>query len=202
MHVLLMTSWLCLPLAPLNPIAEDTLAPLNLHFTAGVNGPNGIVSVGPIMSGNLELLIIHPFMIRATTDIAYGRTRSHLFPQGHLWSMTVGGDAIYYRGTDRLTGYVGAGGFLSTHLFYPFRETADSLSVSEGVTDVDLLQAWGYRLILGLRYHRSYSLELAVSELTPDFRKTVSRGSNSESRSYQTTHTGSFRITLGYLFRI
>ncbi len=202
MHALLLTTWLCLPLAPLNPITEDTLAPINLHFTAGVSGPNGIISVGPMMSGNVEVLVIHPFMIRGTVDLAYGHTRSNLFPKGRLWSMTVGGDAIYYRGTNHLTGYVGAGGFLATHSFSPFRETADSLNFYDGITQVDLQQAWGYRLILGLRYHRSYSLELAVSEVSPEFKKTSRTENGGETRSYEATHTGTFRITLGYLFRI
>jgi hypothetical protein len=186
MHSLLMTAWLCLPLAPLNPIEEDTLASVNLHVAAGVAGPNGIVSVGPIASTSLEVLVVHPFMVRATADLAYGRIKSNLFPRGDLWTTTFGGDAIYYRGTDHLTGYVGAGMFYAT----------------EGVTDVDLQQEWGYRIIIGIRYHRCYSLEITMTELTPGFRKTARDESGGGYRTYQETRTGSFRVSLGYLFEI
>jgi hypothetical protein len=202
MHSLLMTAWLCLPLAPLNPIEEDTLASVNLHVAAGVAGPNGIVSVGPIASTSLEVLVVHPFMVRATADLAYGRIKSNLFPRGDLWTTTFGGDAIYYRGTDHLTGYVGAGMFYATHFFSPSDATADSLNTTEGVTDVDLQQEWGYRIIIGIRYHRCYSLEITMTELTPDFRKTARDESGGGYRTYQETRTGSFRVSLGYLFEI
>jgi len=197
-----MVSWLCLPLAPLNPIEEDTLAPMNLHFTAGLANPNGIVSAGPVFSANYEMLVIHPFMVRSSVDFRYGRMTSNLFPKGHLWSMMVGVDAIYYRGTHFLTGYIGLGLVYALNHFSPFHDTADSLLQSEGITAVDMQANTGYRLVLGLRYHKSYSLEVSVVELRPDFRKTGSDGSGMEVRSYQTTRTGSFRVTLGYLFEI
>ncbi|MEW5795519.1 MAG: hypothetical protein AB1772_04080 [Candidatus Zixiibacteriota bacterium] len=197
-----MTYWLCLPLAPLNPIEEDTLAPLNLHFTVGVANPNGIVSLGPVMSASCEMLVVHPFMVRGTVELKYGRITSSVFPTGHLWSVLMGGDAIYYRGTDHLTGYIGAGAVFAAHSFRSFAETADSLFLSEGVTDVDIKQQWGYRIILGLRYHRSYSLEIGVVELRPRFMKVGSDGAGGEHRSYQATRTGSFQITIGYLFEV
>jgi hypothetical protein len=202
MYALLMTTWLCLPLAPLNPIEQDTLATLNLHLTVGVDGPNGLVSIGPVVSTNWELLIVHPFMIRGTIECGYGKVRSNLFPKGNLWSLSAGTDAIYYRGTNHLTGYIGAGAFYVTNFFTPFDATADSLLVNEGTTDVEIQPDWGYRIILGMRYHRSYSLEIAVTELTSEFKKTGLNPSGTESRSYQSTNSGSFRVTLGYLFEI
>ena len=202
MNALLLATWLSLPLAPLNPIEEDTLSEMSLHFTAGLANPNGIVTAGPVLSVNYEMLVIHPFMVRGTVDFKYGRMKSNLFPQGHLWTTMVGGDAIYYRGTNYLTGYVGFGFVYSFNNFISFDATADSLLVNEGVTDVDIEQKWGYRLVLGLRYHKCYSLEVGVVELEPDFKKIGFDTNASETRSYQTTRTGSFRITLGYLFEI
>jgi hypothetical protein len=202
MNALLLATWLSLPLAPLNPVKEDTLSAMSLHLTAGLACPNGIVSAGPILSANYEMLVIHPFMVRGTVDFKYGRVRSILFPQGHLWSMMLGSDAIYYRGTDYLTGYIGFGFVYSLHNFVPFEATSDSLYLNEGLTDVDVQQKWGYRLVLGLRYHKSYSLEVGVVELQPDFKKSGRDSNGVESRSYQTTRTGSFRITVGYLFDI
>ena len=202
LNTLLMTSWLCLPIAPLNPVEEDTLASISLHFTAGLSNPNGIVTAGPMVSAKYEMLAIHPFMVRGTMDLMYGRVTSNLFPKGHLWSMMFGADAIYYRGTNHLTGYIGLGIVYAVHHFDPFDGTADSLLAYERITRVDLKQRFGYRLTLGLRYHKSYSLEIGVVELKPDFKKTGMDGHGRETRSYETTRTGSFRITLGYVFEI
>ncbi len=202
MNALLMASWLCLPIAPLNPIEEDTLASINLHFTAGVANPNGIVSAGPVVTAKWEMLAVHPFMVRGTTDFKYGRVTSHLFPQGHLYSMMLGADAVYYRGTNHLTGYIGFGIVYAFHHFASFDTTTDSLYRLEEVTTVDVEQAFGYRLTLGLRYHRCYSLEIAVVELKPDFKKTGRDPVNREFRTYQATRTGSFRVSVGYLFEI
>lgn len=197
-----MTYWLCLPLAPLNPIQEDTLPPLSLHFAAGVSNPNGIVTAGPLVAGNFEMLIIHPFMVRGTAELKYNQVTSHLFPRGNLWTALFGVDAVYYRGTDFLTGYIGSGAVYALHDFRPFKATADSLFLAEGVTDVGMRPQWGYRLLLGLRYHKSYSMEISVVELTPHFIKIARDNLGGEARSYQATRTSSFQIAFGYLFRI
>ena len=197
-----MASWLCLPIAPLNPVEEDTLAAMNLHIAAGVSNPNGIVSVGPNLSTRWEMLAIHPLMVRGTADLTYGRMNSNLFPKGHLYAATFGTDLVYYRGTDRLTGYIGLGVVYGLHHFRMFDETADSLFVNELVTEVDLQQQFGYRLTLGLRYHKSYSIEVAIVEMEPDFKKTGTDGNGGATRSYQTTRTGNFKVSLGYLFEI
>lgn len=202
MNALLMTSWLCLPIAPLNPIEEDTLASTNLHFSTGVVSPNDIVSVGPVVSAKYEMLMVHPFMMRATVDFEYGRITSYRFPQGNLYSMMFGTDAIYYRGTNRLTGYIGFGLVYALHHFVSFQKSADSLLTNEGVTSVDLEHKLGYRLTLGLRYHKSYSLEISVVEIRPSFKKTGVDARGGETRSYLPIRTSGFRITIGYLFEI
>ena len=201
-NTLLMTSWLCLPLAPINPIEEDTLSSTAIHFAVGVTNPNGIVTAGPLVSAKYEMLAIHPLMVRGTVDFKYGRVTSHLYPNGHLYSTLFGVDAIYYRGTNHLTGYIGLGPVLSLQHFKWFDETADSLFAFERTTAIDMQQRFGYRLTLGLRYHTCYSLEIAVVELQPDFKKTGIAIDGSETRKYQSTRTGSFRITFGYLFEI
>ena len=191
-----------MPLAPLNPVEEDTLASIAIHFAVGVTNPNGIVTAGPLVSAKYEMLMLHPFMLRGTVDFKYGRVTSHLFPNGHLYSALFGLDAIYYRGTKHLTGYIGLGPVLSLQNFRWFDETADSLFATERTTAIDMQQRFGYRITLGLRYHTSYSLEIAVVELQPDFKKTGIAFDGTETRMYQTTRTGGFRITLGYLFEI
>ena len=199
MNALVLTALLYMPLAPINPVEEDTLSSMAFHFTAGMAGPNGVVSVGPEVSAKLEMLVLHPFMVRGTIDGKYVQTRSGLFPEGNLYTLTLGADAIYYRGTNRLTGYLGFGFVYTIHEFGLFDYAADSLGRVEGVTSVDVEKEFGYRIILGLRFHKNYSLELSVSELRPDFRKTSYLGDGTEMRTYQTTRTGAWRISFGYV---
>lgn len=82
MFTLILASLLSLPLYPLNPEAQDTLASANLHFTIGVNGPNSIVSTGPEMSLKYEMLVQHPIVIRAAVDYKYSDVTTRLFPNG------------------------------------------------------------------------------------------------------------------------
>ncbi len=200
MNVLLIATWLCLPLAPLNPIDEDTLASINAHVTVGMASPNGIVSTGPEVSAKYEMLVIHPFVLRGEVDGKYGRVTSNLFPQGDLYTLTLALDALYYRGTDHLTGYIGVGAVYAFNHFHSHTDTADSLRTYENVTAVDVEQQLGYRLTLGIRYHRSYSLEIGITELRPDFIKQHVEDNGVISRTRHATRTGGFRITLGYVF--
>jgi hypothetical protein len=199
MTALLLTALLYMPLAPINPVEEDTLSSLAFHFSGGLSGPNGIVSAGPEIATRFETLVVHPFMVRATAAGSYAHTKSNLFPKGRLYTLTLGTDAIYYRGTNHLTGYIGFGFIYTMSRFDSFAHTADSLFRNEGVTDVDMEPEFGYRVVLGLRYHKNYSLELSVSELRPDFRKSGRDLSGTEMRTYQTTRTGTFKIMLGYV---
>lgn len=202
LNSLLMTTWLCLPLAPLNPTAEDTLSAAAFHFNVGVTAPNGVVSAGPTASLKYEMLMVHPFVLRATADLSYCEFTANRYPNGDLYAMSYGADAIYYRGTDHLTAYLGFGVFFSFHDFRISHESLDSLNREEGITEVDLRQEIGYRLTLGLRYNRVYSMEIGVTELHPEFKKIGSDGLGHETRQYETTRTGSFRISFGYLIDI
>ena len=113
--------------------------------------------------------------------------------------MTLSADALYYRGTDHMTGYIGIGVVYAVNHFNPWPGTADSLLACESVTSVDVDQQLGYRLTLGLRYHRSYSFEIGITELYPDFVKHSAGTDGHSVRSYHTTRTGGFRVTFGYL---
>jgi len=221
MNELLMAVWLTLPLAPLNPIEEDTLASMSAHLAVSVTAPNGIVSIGPELSVKYELLVVHPFVVRGAIDLKYCRTVSELFPKGELLSMPLSLDAIYYRGTDHLTGYIGFGGLYAINSFTANSSTIDSLmryeSVSDvdmrnefgyrltlglSVSDVDMRNEFGYRLTLGLRYKKAYSLEVSISEIYPEFILHGSGDNGETSRSLLTTRVGGFRLSLGYLFPI
>jgi len=202
MNAMLTALWLSLPLAPLNPVEEDTLASMNAHFTVAVTTPNGIISAGPEISAKYEILVVHPFVVRGAVDFKYCHTVSELFPKGELISLPLSLDAIYYRGTDHLTGYIGFGALYAINSFNPKSSTIDSLMRYESVTNVDMRHEWGYRLTLGLRYQRAYSLEISISEIYPEFVMSGAGPDGEITRSMVTTRVGGFRLSVGYLFPI
>ena len=201
MNALMMAAWLALPIAPLNPVEQDTLASMNLHIAASVTVPNGIVSAGPELSARYEMLVIHPFVVRGGVDLKYCQVTSSLFPRGNLLSLPLSADAIYYRGTDHLTGYLGFGAIYAINSFSPSQATIDSLMQASSFSDVDLRNEWGYRLTLGLRYKRCYSLEISISEIYPEFVLRSSSGLES-TRSMMTTRVGGIRLSIGYVIPI
>jgi hypothetical protein len=108
----------------------------------------------------------------------------------------------YYRGTDKVTGYIGLGAVFTTNHFTSLTATADSLFWHESVTSVDISRQFGYRVTIGLRFQRCYSFEIAITEIRPDFVKHGAAPNGVTSRSYEDTRTGTFRITLGYVFTL
>ncbi|HUV31277.1 MAG TPA: hypothetical protein VMY05_09345 [Acidobacteriota bacterium] len=199
MYVLLVALWMCLPIAPLNPVEEDTLAAINLHLSAGVSSPNGVTSVGPQLSASYEMLVIHPLVIRGAVDYRYGELNSRLYPNGDLHTTTFALETFYYRGTNHLTGYIGLGAVYAISGFSLSSASADSLLDEEQVVDVELAREFGYRITLGLRYRQSYSVEAGVTELRTDLIKWGRHGPGEWSRRSQPIRTGGFRLTFGYL---
>ena len=190
---------MCLPIAPLNPLEQDTLTSVNLHFSVGVSSPNGIVSLGPELSARYEMLAVHPFVIRGAVDYRYGKMKSRLFPQGDIHTTMFSIEGLYYRGNNHLTAYVGLGAVYAFNWFSPLEATSDSLWVNESVTDLDMAQQMGYRITMGLRYHKSYSIEIGVTELHPSLIKWGRTDMDNIYREHEKIRTGGFRITLGYL---
>ena len=167
MHNLLLTTWLCLPVFPLYPVEQDTIAPVNLHFTVGLSGPNGLVAAGPEVTAKYEMLLIHPVIVRTAFDYRYGRVNSKLYPSGNLHAATVSVDVLYYRGRHKLTGYLGLGVVYTLHGFQLASAAADSLLSNHQINEVNLKRAFGYRIIMGLRFHSKLSLEIGITEVRP-----------------------------------
>ena len=88
------------------------------------------------------------------------------------------------------------------HNFRAFNNTADSLFRAERITTLDVEEQPGYRLTLGIRYHRTYSFEIGVVELHPDMKKIGRDRNGGETRTFETTRTGSFRLSFGYIFEM
>ncbi len=203
MHLLLFTSLLCLPIAPINPVEEDTVSSINFHVAAGVTSPNGMVTAGPELSARYELRMIHPLVVRGAVDFKYSETSSRLYPRGELFTSTLAVDLLYYRGTRHMTGYVGIGTLFAHNNFSAFKKTSDSLMFHESVESIDVTDELGVRITLGLRFHEWYSFEIAVTEVRPRFVKNRSSIDGTRySRDYRDTRMGGFRISVGYLLPI
>jgi len=196
---LIVAAWMALPLYPLNPTVQDTLAPMSIHLAAGINGPNHLAGLGPYASIKYELLVKHPLVIRGSLDYNYGRIGSALYPDGRLHVATLSAEMLVYRGTNHTTGYMGAGlvyyrGFLSLD-----NDAADSLYRNESVTNVDLGGRLGVRLLLGLRFSRDIALELGLTEVRPTLRTTTEQANGGYSELNERVRLHDVRLTVGYI---
>jgi hypothetical protein len=199
MYVLILSTLLSLPLYPLNPTAQDTINVMNLHVTAGYIGRGENVSAGPEMTLKYEMMIQYPFILRTALEYRYGTIIADHLPHGRISRLLIAPEFIYYRGTDRLTGYLGGGPVYSFEFYRMNASTADSLQNNLGVSDVSVSDVFGYRITLGLRLHRIYSLEIGITELYPSFvfRRDLAR--NEYAISSKEFRFNDFRVTLGYL---
>ncbi len=203
MLTLIVTSWLTAAAAfPLNPTEQDTLDYMNLHLTAGMSGPNHLVSSGLEISAKFETLIHHPFVLRAAVDYKYGNMTSKAYPKGSIHGTTYSLDCFYYRGTDHLTGYVGLGALFSKSYPVPSQSVADSLLVNENVTDVSMSSQVGYRVTLGLRFDQNFSVEIGLTDVRPKLLTTKSFSANRSSVYQEQLHLQEVRVSVGYLVTI
>jgi len=212
MLAILLASLLTLPLYPLNPVEEDTLSVINIHFTAGINGPNSFGPVSPEISIKYETLIKHPIVLRASSEYKYGTVNSKFYPNGHLHGITFSLEVFYYRGTDNLTAYLGLGPLLGLNrILGPllglnrmtmYKSTRDSLQTNYNIIDVSVRPAIGYRISMGIRYKRTYSIELSLSQAEPKLVYTRQISPINFSELTSKVKVNDVRITFGYLIRL
>jgi len=199
MLVLLMAAWLMTPLYPLNPVQQDTLNHVNMHITAGISGPTRFITPGPEFTAKYEVMFHHPFVLRVAFDYRFGKIESILYPNGDFHGTTYSNDIFYYRGTDKLTGYFGLG------LVYVknYINLDDNVSLlffeSDRVVDVYMNSALGYRLTLGLRLYQNYSLELAITEVSPSLVTKSQLSENQYVSRSEKIRLNNVRFTVGYL---
>ena len=210
MFTLIMSAWLMLPMAPINPIEQDTLSAINLHITAGMSGSGGNISPGPEISAKWEMLAIHPILIRSSIDYRYGEFSDRFFEyqqnigkfKGQLHQFNISTDFIYYRGTDYMTGYIGLGPILTLGDIKPTVASLDDFREMYDYVDFSLKPKVGYRITLGLRYQQVYSLELVITEVHPDYLITTSTGTNSYLQRTREVNFSGIKVTFGYLFTL
>lgn len=212
MHLLLALIWFAAPLAPINPTEQDTLPAITLHVCAGVAAGNGIVSTGPQFGVKYEWRVVHPIVVRGGVDFRLGDAETRIFPNGSLepstvingpfQSMAFGLDVFYYRGTNRLMGYLGIGAIYGFERYRAGDASAASLRQDFGIDQVGMSQQFGYTILLGLRFKRSYSFEIGISELRPDVTYSGHLSNSSYITGANETRLGSFKISLGHIWTI
>ncbi|MBD3404405.1 hypothetical protein GF420_16055 [candidate division GN15 bacterium] len=202
MYGLLLAGWLALPIAPLNPVVQDTLDNMALHVTAGVNTSNGIVGTGPDLTVKYEMLAVHPIILRGGLDYRLGRVRSSLYPDGTFHQGLFVLETIYYRGTNHLTGYLGLGMAWGFGHFVPTAMTEQRLFEEDQTYDIDVGTDLGYRITLGLRYQRNFSLEIAITELKPSLVYHSRPEPGVDRIRRETFRNNSFRLSVGYAFTL
>lgn len=199
---LVVATFIALPLYPVNPIRQDTLALLNAHVTAGITAPDGIVNTGLELTSKWELVLVHPILIRAGIDYRFGPIMALRFPDGILHGSTLSLEALVYRGTNRMTGFVGGGIVLNKYFLHMTRAAADSMMANYHIYGVYVDPALGYRISMGLRLRRAFSIELAVTALSTDFLFRESLGLHRYSQRHEPARFRDFRVSLGYVFPI
>lgn len=191
-----------MPLYPLNPAAQDTVAAMTLHLAVGMSGPSNVLSIAPEFSTRWEFLISHPFVIRAGIDYRFPSVNSNQYPNGRVHAGTISSELLYYRGTRKVTGYLGAGVVYMLNNFSPDDRTADSLRTTEAITDVSMRDSFGYRLSFGLRFKRTLSVEVGITQLSPGFVFVRRSSPNSFQVSRETVRLNDFRVSIGYLISL
>lgn len=199
MYSVILTSLLSLPIFPLNPTKQDTLDAMSFHFTAGIVSPSEILSVGPEITFKYEFLFKHPFMIRTGLDYRFARINHHNYPHGNFHGFTTSAELLHYRGTDRMTGFVGAGVVYTFNDVVLDNDVADSVLVNESITDVRFEPKLGYRIIFGIRRSRLWSFEVRITDVRTNLVYERDLGPNRFSLERQEVKLGDIRVSFGYL---
>jgi hypothetical protein len=202
MTALVLATLMSLPVYPLNPTSQDTVTYMNLHVTAGLNGPGSLMSTGPELTAKYELMIVYPVILRGAFDYRFGAVNSNVYPNGDLHRSMFSVEAMYYRGTKKLTGYVGAGLVWSMNNFSIASADAESLYVNHGFTDVAIDEAFGYRITAGLRVHEIYSLEIGLTDTRPSYLYTQQLDDDRYAVMHRKFRLNDFRVSFGYLFHL
>jgi hypothetical protein len=111
-------------------------------------------------------------------------------------------EAFYYRGTNRMTGYIGGGAVLALYDHSTNQSDMDSLRIFHNITDVNLKRTNGYRMTFGLRFHRIYSLEVSITDVRPSFVYITDLGDGSYSQRFSRARFNDFRVSFGYVLPI
>ncbi len=195
-------AFLALPLYPLNPTAQDTVSSINLHVTTGVISQSGMISAGPELTLKFEYLLTHPFIFRSSLDYTYGEITTRTYPNGAVHRQSLSSEVLYYRGTKKMTAYIGVGVVYGRGTFILDDNDYFNSSTLGTPQEIKFGDAFGYRFVLGMRFKHKYTIEVGVTEISPSFIYTRSTGTNAFSEEIFEFRANYVKVSLGYLFRL
>ena len=76
---------------------------------------------------------------------------------------------------------------------------SESMYITDNIIDIYMLSQLGYRLTFGLRFHRNYSFELAITEVSPTLVTKTHISKNQFSIRSEEIRLNNVRFTIGYL---
>ena len=202
MLAIICAAFLTLPLYPLNPVEQDTVSTINLHLTAGVSSHSGMISAGPELTAKFEYLFNHPFIFRSSLDYIYGEIKSNNYPNGTMHRQSLSTEVVYYRGTKKITAYLGLGIVYGRGIFN-LSDSSFFDDETDGIPqEINVGHALGYRFLMGLRFKHKYSIEVTITEISPSFiyfRRTSATSYSEEEFEFRANY---FKVSLGYLFKL
>ena len=202
MIALVLTTLAALPLYPLNPTGQDTVNFMNVHFTAGVSAPNGVLATGFEFTAKYEMLVFHPLLARASLDYRLTPMSAIRYPSALVYGPLFSLEALYYRGTRKAMGFIGLGVVLTGFRVRLSSSSADSLWRNHRVSEMRVTMTPGYRFTFGLRFRRVFSVELSITDVRPDFIYRRELGSDSFADIYRPVRFNEFRVSFGYLLPV
>jgi len=202
MYSLILTSLLSLPIFPLNPTEIDTLNSMNFHITAGISSPSDFATMGPEFTLKYEFLFYHPIVFRTGVDYSFGRVAKLTFPKGDVQNFTTSVEILYYKGTNRMMGFLGMGVVYNKSYVNMDGSVADSMFAAENISDVYLEGRAGYRFIFGLRKSRLWSFEIRMTDIKTKLVYQRNLGPFRYSLERIPVRLSDFRISLGYLIEL
>jgi hypothetical protein len=202
MQSILLSTLLSLPIFPLNPSYDDTLNRVNIHFTAGLASPSELVSVGPEFTIKYEYLVTHPFVLRTGLDYRYGRLNGLKYPDGNYHGFTTSGEVLYYRGSHKMTGFVGGGLLYNFNTLDIDNGSDDSILALNQISSVSMENRFGYRVIFGLRRYGTWSFELRISDIRNNLVYRRDLAPNRYSLQKEKVKLSDIRVSFGYILPI
>lgn len=200
MHEILMAVIMLAPIVSKNPVEQDTVAITNIHLSAGYRPANDILGQGGEAGAKFEYLLFHPIIIRSSIDYNFCNIKSHRLPEGQNRAVDLSVEALIYRGTKKLTAYLGGGLVYSLNHFKLKKQFDDSLFANGAIYKTELENKYGYRVIMGFRIREHYTFEFGYQESHPSFMFWGYSPSGNNFVIYKDGELSALRFTLGYVF--
>ncbi len=190
------------PVVIIPPEVYDTANEYSLNIYGGMQSPNRDLRPGFEFGSKLEFRIVHPYILRFGVDYSEADVTDPFAPRGRKSSINFNLDALAYRGREGIISYVGLGLAFGINNIQVAPKTLDSLQTHLGVTHVSLKDAFGYRVLMGLRFEEQFVFEVSFQQANPDYvyRRDFDNGDYSEENISGTFSVA--RVNLGYLFKL